>query len=287
MTAQQSDIARILTAEGAIRRRDHPDLDGSIAWLARQGRLRRVLPGVYVDPAHPDPLKTRIAAVGRWNGDAVLTGAVAAKLTFWPDVRVDEIELALPTASVPSPGFRITRRRLPPELVAVRHGVRFTTPAATALDVCVNTNGESIDTVLRSRQARLADLHAAMDLLAGRRGNAQRRALLLDSRDSPWSTAERRTHRLLRDAEITGWFANWPLEMLAWTYYVDVAFPKAKLAIEIDGREFHTSPAAFEADRSRQNDLILAGWRVLRFTYAMVTEHPLLVITSIRRALGY
>ena len=39
-----------------------------------------------------------------------------------------------------------------------------------------------------------------------------------------------------------------------------------RLIIEIDGREFHTDPEVFESDRSRQNLLVLDGWRVLRFT---------------------
>ena len=49
-------------------------------------------------------------------------------------------------------------------------------------------------------------------------------------------------------------------------YYVDIAFPKAKLVVEIDGREFHEGPEPFEQDRLRQNDLVNAGWRILRFT---------------------
>ncbi len=129
-------------------------------------------------------------------------------------------------------------------------------------------------------------LHEAIDLTPGRRGNGDRRILLLDSRDEPWSEPERDAHRLLREVGITGWKANHPLEMLSHVYYLDIAFPDHHLAIEIDGREFHDTPEAFESDRWRQNDIVLAGWRVLRFTASMVRDHPQIVLRQIERALA-
>ena len=39
-----------------------------------------------------------------------------------------------------------------------------------------------------------------------------------------------------------------------------------RLALELDGWQHHRSHASFIADRSRANQLILAGWMVLRFT---------------------
>ena len=68
-------------------------------------------------------------------------------------------------------------------------------------------------------------------------------------------------------------------------YFVDIAFPAAMLAIEIDGR-VHERYDAFEHDRARQNDLVLQGWRVLRFTWAMLVERPDAVLLAIRQALG-
>jgi very-short-patch-repair endonuclease len=68
-------------------------------------------------------------------------------------------------------------------------------------------------------------------------------------------------------------------------YYLDIGFPDIKVAVEIDGREFHSSPADFETDRWRQNDLVNAGWRVLRFTARMLDEVPHLVLAAIAEAL--
>jgi very-short-patch-repair endonuclease len=50
------------------------------------------------------------------------------------------------------------------------------------------------------------------------------------------------------------------------TFRVDLAYPVLKLAIELDGWEFHCSRSAFDDDRTRANALVAAGWTVLRFT---------------------
>jgi very-short-patch-repair endonuclease len=54
------------------------------------------------------------------------------------------------------------------------------------------------------------------------------------------------------------------------------------MVIEIDGRLYHTGAEVFETDRRRQNLLVLDGWCVLRFTWAMIEEHPEEVIAMMR-----
>ena len=49
---------------------------------------------------------------------------------------------------------------------------------------------------------------------------------------------------------------------------VDLAFPHLKVAIEYDGRAVHEREDVFTRDRQRQNDLVRAGWLVLRFSAA-------------------
>jgi very-short-patch-repair endonuclease len=85
-----------------------------------------------------------------------------------------------------------------------------------------------------------------MELTAARVGNPTRRQLLFDSREEPWSKAERLFHQLLRNAGITGWKANRPVVVDGSTLYVDIIFRKLKLVIEIDGRLYHTGTEVFE-----------------------------------------
>jgi len=49
-------------------------------------------------------------------------------------------------------------------------------------------------------------------------------------------------------------------------YFVDLAFPEVKLAIECDGRRFHSDPADVARDQHRTQYLAKLGWRVLRFS---------------------
>jgi len=145
--------------------------------------------------------------------------------------------------------------------------------------------GDAIDTCLRSRQARLSDLWAAARAHPHRRGNAELQRLLRDSRDEPWSAAERRGHRLLRQHRIVGWKANHEVRVAGRRYFIDIAFPQQMLAVEIDGRFHEDDRDVFEEDRFRQNALVRAGWRVLRFTYAMLVHRPEYVVALIRAAL--
>lgn len=278
--------AALLESGHALHRRDHPDLFTTIQRHHRLGDVALVLPGTYVTTAYRhDPTVLARAALS-WRPDAVLTGAIAAHLTFWPQLRPSAIEIALPGRPRSTrPGFRLTERRIPPELVATQSGLRLSTPALTCLDLVPDHDGDAVDRALRRRATTLPLLHEALTATSGRRHNTDRRLVLLDSRDEPWSGAERVAHRIFRAAGITGWLVNLRVD-LDQTYFLDIAFRRVKLAIEIDGRAFHTDAEAFEADRHRQNQLVLAGWRVLRFTWLMLTEQPERCVAIVGAALG-
>lgn len=49
---------------------------------------------------------------------------------------------------------------------------------------------------------------------------------------------------------------------------VDLAWPSHRLAVEADGAGVHASAEALRADLRRQNLIVAAGWRLLRFTWA-------------------
>jgi hypothetical protein len=65
---------------------------------------------------------------------------------------------------------------------------------------------------------------------------------------------------------------------------VDFFFAAARLIIEVDGRKYH-GPETLEHDRLRDNAAGLAGWKVLHFTWKMVTQTPEYVVASIREGL--
>jgi very-short-patch-repair endonuclease len=63
-----------------------------------------------------------------------------------------------------------------------------------------------------------------------------------------------------------------------------------KLVVEIDGYTTHArdlSPGAFDDHLQRQNDLILSGWLVLRFSANQVTSRPQVCERQLKQAIGH
>lgn len=286
----REDIQQLLRdGGGVIRRSDQPPgLTYRVDRCRARGELVTVLPGVLAAPESLESWELRLAAGLAWLGpDAVVARQSAARLTFWQDCRHDTIELTVDrTPPRIRPGWAVTRSAIPPEMLWVRNGARVTCPAYTAVHLAGLTNdADVIDRVLRSRTARLDDLWRALAAMPARPGNQLRASLLRDSRDAPWSELERRGHRLLRQHRISGWRTNVWVQAGSDGYYVDVLFRHAKLVVEFDGWEFHSDRQAFENDRRRRNELVLAGYTVLNFTWLQVTEDPDWVIRCIKRAL--
>jgi very-short-patch-repair endonuclease len=86
---------------------------------------------------------------------------------------------------------------------------------------------------------------------------------------------------LLKGARITGWRLGHVVE----GYLPDVAFPAARLAIEVDGWAWHRDGERSRAGRRRRNALVAAGWTVPRFTWYDLTERPAEVLTEVVAAL--
>lgn len=270
-----------------IARRANPDLSGSLDRARRAKRIVSVAPGVYCAAGWQDDPWVRLRAAALWAGpDAIFTGVAAAKLTFWESVPLGRITLAVSRHGARSrSGLSVEQRRIDPRFTVRRSGITATSPALTAVDLAASElGGDVIDRVLRLRTATLEQMWSAWRAHPHRAGNAARVQLLNDSRDLPWSKAERLQQRLLRAAHIMGWKANQWVSCGTVGYWVDVLFRRHRLILEIDGWETHGTRLAFEEDRRRRNYLVLAGYAVLNFTYRQLVEEPQWVIDCIRHA---
>lgn len=245
----------------------HPELREALRWAESRGDVVRLLPGVYCATADAEDLRVRAAVLFAKHPDAVLTGRLAASLSWWPELEATTVSAAIPILRGPVPGFDLEHRRVDPDLVVERDGVRVTIPELTVLDLIPELGGAVIDEALRRRVVSVASLERTLAMTPGRRDNPLRRQLVIDSRDEPWSAFERLAHRALREAGITGWQANRRLELGDRVVYPDVVFPAQRLILEFDSWEHHRDFATFVADRQRDVVLQLAGWRVLRFTW--------------------
>lgn len=284
----KQDIAQLLADNsGVLRRSDHPKLAQRLDRLRSNGELVRILPGILVLPDLVDDWETRLRAGIGWLGpDAIVTGHAAARLTFWPDCPHDDLSFARAAPPPRQQGWPVMRMTVPPEMVRRRGWLLMTSPAYTAVELAVgDRGGEIIDRALRSRTATLRQMWDALAAMPNRRGNEQRRWLLNDSRDKPWSELERAGHRLLRRHHIKGWQANAWAPTASGGYAVDVLFRAQRLVVEFDGYAFHSDADAFEWDRRRRNELVLSGYTVINFTWAQVITDPDWVIDCIRQAI--
>lgn len=279
-------ISELLQAEGGIlSRRAHRSIQHHLDYQVRTGRLHALLPGVY---APPDPSwEARILAAAEFRPDCVLTGAAAARLLWWPECPLDSVTAAVSAkVKASTPGYRWELRTIPDELVVDRGRLRIAAPAVSVLDLLPPLGGRAIDEGLRRRAMNLDDLRRALALMPHRPQNGLRRELIEDSRDEPWSEAERRTHRLLRAAGLTGWCTNHVVTAGKLTYTVDIVFLAARLVIEIDGWEFHHGRPAFVSDRWRYSRLAAAGWRVLPLAATAIEDEPEAFIALVNDALA-
>lgn len=65
------------------------------------------------------------------------------------------------------------------------------------------------------------------------------------------------------------------------SFYVDLAFPQIKLAIEADGQAYHSSPEQKARDRYRENRIKSQGWTLERFTGSFIHREFELIVAKI------
>ena len=68
-------------------------------------------------------------------------------------------------------------------------------------------------------------------------------------------------------------------------YYLDLAYPHRRIAIEYDGADHRTQQRA-RRDLEREAALSSAGWRMLRFDAYVVLFAPERIVAEVRAELG-
>lgn len=285
----QELIQAILSANhGVIRTRQHRSLRSTIWRLTRAGILTRVLPGTYLLTTEVHRSDRWLAAVCAWKPRATIATTTAQHLhngTLPEHSQGLTIDLHCPTrtrAPRTHPQLRVRTRQHPAGDTMNHHGITVLTPTATAIDLAAHDKGAAIDTLLRQHHTTAEALSQGLDAYHHTPGQPTRRVIVHASAHNPYSYAERLLHHTLIRAGITDWVANKPIRIAGSTLIPDLHLTGTPILIEIDGREFHSSPGQFESDRHRQNLLTIHGYTVLRFTLTMLQDHPDEVIRTIR-----
>ncbi|HET7047649.1 MAG TPA: DUF559 domain-containing protein, partial [Solirubrobacteraceae bacterium] len=167
-------------------------------------------------------------------------------------------------------------------------GIPLTTPARTICDLAATEPLRDVESALaEARIHRLAtdrQINAVIARASTRPGAPIIRKLLEAEADTGYtrSKAERRLRDLIHDADLDRPLFNEPVL----GYVVDVVWPDQRLIVEVDGYAYHSHRAAFERDRRRDQQLIAAGYRVIRITWIQLRDRPIETIATIARALG-
>lgn len=144
--------------------------------------------------------------------------------------------------------------------------------------------GQALD---NARRLGVLDLIAVDELISrskGFRGVARLRTALEIHRPGAFTRSglERRFLELVRRAGLPRPSMNVFVE----GYELDAYWPNERFAVELDTYDHHGSPAAFEADRLRHENLKLAGIEMTRITGVRMDLEPTTVTRRLRRLLA-
>jgi predicted transcriptional regulator of viral defense system len=171
-------------------------------------------------------------------------------------------------------------RYLPPEHVTTLKNVPVTSLARTIVDCAQHLAVSPALRVLDSCSASVRtwqEIHRAAERLSnGRAGvRAIADATAPDGAERMRSTLERQARDALQTYGVAiGQWNRTIHDEYGRIREVDLCYAEARLIIELDGLVHHRGPSAAQRDRETDRRLLLAGWRVLRFTWRDVMERP-------------
>lgn len=229
-----------------------------------------------------------LAAVLAGGPGAVLSHASAAELWGLPLHKERDIEV-ITRSRRGRRGIRFHRSSLEPGEVTVFKGIPVTTPERTILDLAARESTERLERLIRQAEyehlASTASLSSCFSTHEGARGSRRlRKALDLatETTGATRSKLERKFLAFIRRNALPRPKLNHRIEFHSRTVFADAAWPKHRLIVELDSREAHANRHSFESDRTRDRDLLVAGWTTTRVTWRQLREDEPALAAAIR-----
>jgi hypothetical protein len=283
---------------GAVSRRqllEHVSERTLRRWLAARV-LSRVLPGVYAVATSAVSTSTRLHAALLYAGaNAHLSHATAAQVHGIDADAGNSLHVCVPAGRTvqPQPGISIHRsaRLFGAQVHETRSRLRVTSVARTLIDLIDTTPRPALDLAvsdaLRQKKVTIDYLRKQL-VLSGRRRHGRELWVMLDELDPALESAlEAEFAALLASAGLpapTPQHEIWDGPLLV--ARVDFAYVDRKLALEVDGYEFHSRFDTFQRDRSRRRALIQRKWGVVEFTARDIRTNAGETVQSVQRLLA-
>jgi hypothetical protein len=263
-----------------------------LTWKQLQGRSWRRLDGglyVWAGLAHSQALVLD-AVHRRLPVGAAFSGLTAAWLHGLDVPACDPVEATLPNARCISTlrGVRVRRASLPDSEVVHQGGLPATSPLRTVADVGrqlpLVEAVVTVDMALHRGLVRLVDLQERVAAHPPRKGIAQLRQTVELAEPAAESPMETRLRLLLVLAGLPRPQAQVSLhdERGRFLGRPDLYYPAQRLCLEYDGA---THRESLIDDNRRQNRIVNAGFRLLRFTAADLRQRPDELVRQVREAL--
>jgi very-short-patch-repair endonuclease len=246
------------------------------------GVLRRVARGSYVTPALADARIMAAACRG------VVSHESAAQLLGLELVTAPAaVHLTIPNGARPNAPDRVRLHHR--RLAATDVDGDVTTVLRTVLDCCTSLPFREALAVADSALRRQPELTQALAEAAAAPGRGRRLRLRVAAHVDPRAANgfESALRGTLLEAGLTGFQPQLRIPVRGGAVHVDLADERRRIAIEADSYEWHSRPLDFVADCRRYDELVRAGWRVLRFTWQHVMVEPewlVAVVSDVARA---
>lgn len=246
----------------------------------RSGWLHRVYRGVYA-VGHPNLSASGrfLAAVLACGPGAVLSHASAAAMWGLRLASGALIDITVPVPRRTQAGIRLHVRPVADDERATVDGIPVTTVARTLFDLAPDAGVRGLERLAARAEAdRLASPTSLAALAARHRrrhGAPVIRSVLAHERLADGATRSELEDRFLALVDAAGLprpRLNHPISLAGRTIVTDAAWPAARVLVELDGYAHHGTREAFERDRERDREALMAGWTTVRATWPQVTD---------------